>query len=171
LKTGHLLVSCNHTPFHSPDFCQFSLFATSAGAASVNNRRKDQTSHVTTWCCKALCPMITSKKWQYQYYPQTDASRRKTWKSEWVINPRNQRYYCCDRKSRAACVQSFAPWQQATIEITRRDHTIIACSHHAYIFLFFAHIPFVVESHNQRNVTGEVQHYLDRCVTPRNAKS
>jgi len=23
--------------------------------------------------------------------------------------------YCCDRKSRAACAQSFAPWQQATI--------------------------------------------------------
>ena len=26
--------------------------------------------------------------------------------------------YCCDRKSRAACVQSFALWQQATIAIT-----------------------------------------------------
>ena len=24
---------------------------------------------------------------------------------------------CCDRKSQAACAQSFAPWQQATIEI------------------------------------------------------
>jgi len=23
--------------------------------------------------------------------------------------------YWCDRKSRAACAQSFAPWQQATI--------------------------------------------------------
>ena len=32
-------------------------------------------------------------------------------------------YFCCDRKSRAACAQSFAPWQQATIEITRRDHS------------------------------------------------
>ena len=52
--------------------------------------------------------------------------------------------FCCDRKSRAACAQSFAPWQQATIEITRRDHSIIACSCHIHIFLFFAHIPFVV---------------------------
>jgi len=52
--------------------------------------------------------------------------------------------YCCDRKSRAPCAQSFAPWQQATIEITRRDHYIIACSRHIHIFLFFAHIPFVV---------------------------
>jgi len=33
------------------------------------------------------------------------------------------RFYYCDRKSRAACAQSFAPWQQATIEITRRDHS------------------------------------------------
>ena len=52
--------------------------------------------------------------------------------------------FCCDRKSRAACAQSFAPWQQATIEITRRDHSIIVCSGHIHIFLFFAHIPFVV---------------------------
>ena len=51
---------------------------------------------------------------------------------------------CCDRKSRAAYAQSFAPWQQATIEITRRDHSIIACSRHTHIFLFFAHIPVVV---------------------------
>jgi len=29
-------------------------------------------------------------------------------------------------KARAACAQSFALWQQATIEITRRDHSIIA---------------------------------------------
>jgi len=28
-------------------------------------------------------------------------------------------WYCCDRKFRAACAQSFAPWQQATKEIMR----------------------------------------------------
>ena len=33
---------------------------------------------------------------------------------------------------------------KATIEITRRDHSIIACLRHIDIFLFFAHIPFVV---------------------------
>jgi len=42
--------------------------------------------------------------------------------------------FCCDRKSLAACAQSFAPWQQATIEITRRDHSIIACSRHIYVW-------------------------------------
>jgi len=52
--------------------------------------------------------------------------------------------FCCDRKSRVAYAQSFAPWQQAIIEITRRDHSIIACSRHTRVFLFFAHIPFVM---------------------------
>jgi len=47
-------------------------------------------------------------------------------------------------KARGACAQSFAPWQQATIEFTPRDHSIIACSRHICILLFFAHIPFVV---------------------------
>jgi len=37
---------------------------------------------------------------------------------------------CCDRKARAAWAQSFALWQQATIEFTRRNHCIIACSRH-----------------------------------------
>ena len=40
--------------------------------------------------------------------------------------------FCCDRKSRAACAQSFTLWQQATIEITRCDHSIIACPRHLY---------------------------------------
>jgi len=42
--------------------------------------------------------------------------------------------FCCDRKSRAACAQSFAPWQQATIEITCHDHSIIAFSRHIYVW-------------------------------------
>jgi len=50
---------------------------------------------------------------------------------------------CCDRKAWAACVQSFALWQQATIQFTR-DHSIVACSRHIYVVLFFAHIPFMV---------------------------
>ena len=53
-------------------------------------------------------------------------------------------WWCCDQKSRVACAQSFALWQQATVEITRQDHSIIACSRHIYVFLFFAHIQFVV---------------------------
>ena len=36
---------------------------------------------------------------------------------------------CCDGKSRAAYAQSFALCQQATIEFTCHDHSIIACSY------------------------------------------
>ena len=52
--------------------------------------------------------------------------------------------FCCDRKVRAACAQSLALSQQATIEFTCRNHSIIACSHDIYMGLFFAHIPFVL---------------------------
>jgi len=57
---------------------------------------------------------------------------------------------------RAACAQSFAPWQQATIEITRRDHSIIACSRHIHNGVILHAHPIRGESHNQRNTTGEV---------------
>jgi len=43
-------------------------------------------------------------------------------------------WYCCDRKTRAACAQDFALWQQATIEFTWHDHSIIACSRHIYVW-------------------------------------
>ena len=42
--------------------------------------------------------------------------------------------FCCDRKFWAACAQSFALWQQATIKFTCHDHSIIACSHHIVIY-------------------------------------
>jgi len=41
--------------------------------------------------------------------------------------------FCSDRKARAASAQSCTLWKQATIEITRGDHSIIACSHHIYV--------------------------------------
>jgi len=70
---------------------------------------------------------------------------------------------CCDLKAQAAWAQSFALWQQVTIEFTCHDHSIIACLHHIYHMWFFAHIPFVVlcahpirrESHIQRNASGD----------------
>jgi len=64
--------------------------------------------------------------------------------------------YCCDRKSRAASAQSFTLWQQATIEMTRLDHSIIACSWHAYIGVILRAHAVRGESHIQRNATGEV---------------
>jgi len=64
--------------------------------------------------------------------------------------------FCCVRKSRVACAQSFAPWHQATIEIMPAISLTIACSH--YIsngVILYAH-PVRGESRNQRNATGEV---------------
>jgi len=77
--------------------------------------------------------------------------------------------YCCDRKSRAAYAQSFALWQQATIEFTCHDHSprtlvvtfngsqvnisrastprsLLYClfAPHICMVLFFTHNPFVV---------------------------
>jgi len=52
------------------------------------------------YCCDGIVATVTTQVWILVTAP-----------------------FCCDRKSRAACAQSFAPWQQATIEITRRDHS------------------------------------------------
>ena len=42
----------------------------------------------------------------------------------WSVDIKTQCYlHCCYRKSRAACAQSFALWQQATIEFTCHDHS------------------------------------------------
>ena len=46
--------------------------------------------------------------------------------------------------------------QQATTEITRRDHSIIACSRHIHNGVILHAHPVRGESHNQRNTTGEV---------------
>ena len=43
-------------------------------------------------------------------------------------------WYFCDRNYQAAYAQSFALWQQATIEFTCHDHSIIACSRHIYVW-------------------------------------
>jgi len=47
------------------------------------------------------------------------------------------------RSERAASAQKFTLWQQATIEVTRCDHSVISCSCLIWVLLF-AHIPFVV---------------------------
>jgi len=64
--------------------------------------------------------------------------------------------FCCDRKSRAACAQSFAPWQQATIEIMLAISLTIACSRYMYCGVILHAHPIRGASHNQRNPTREV---------------
>ena len=51
---------------------------------------------------------------------------------------------------------SFALWQQATIEFTRRDHSVIAFSRHAYMVLFFRAHSVRGEPRIQGNASGEV---------------
>jgi len=62
----------------------------------------------------------------------------------------------CDRKSRAACAQSFAPWQQALIEIMLAISPTFACSCYIYNGVILHAHPVRGESHNQCNTTGEV---------------
>jgi len=45
-----------------------------------------------------------------------------------VLSLVSEDWDCCDRKSRATCAQSFAPLQQATIEIMLAICLTIACS-------------------------------------------
>jgi len=60
-------------------------------------------------------------------------------------------------KARAACVQNL--WQQATIEFTRHDYSVVACSSHIYLVLFFAHIPFVVNRAFSTTPAEWLQHH------------
>jgi len=55
-----------------------------------------------------------------------------------------------------ACAQSFAPWQQATIESMLAISLTIACSRYVYNSVILHAHPVRGESHNQRNAAGEV---------------
>ena len=93
-------------------------------------------------------------------------------------------FYCCDRKARAAYAQSFALWQQATIEFTCHDHSsrtlllrsvvhivsigraskprsLFYClfAPHICVVLFFTHIPFVVNHTINATPPERLQHY------------
>ena len=72
--------------------------------------------------------------------------------------------FCCDRKARAAYTQSFTMWQQATIDITCRDHSVIACLHYLYMGLFLAHILFMVNcAFSAMPVERLQQHQIKYC--------
>jgi len=45
-----------------------------------------------------------------------------------------------------------------------RDHSIIACSRHIYMVLFFAHIPFLVNCAFNATPTERLQQYDDQCI-------
>ena len=70
----------------------------------------------------------------------------------WAYERQEVYFLCCDQKARAAGVQSSTLWQQATIEITQRDHFIIACLRHIYLCVALCSHPVRGASHFQRNV-------------------
>ena len=63
---------------------------------------------------------------------------------------------CCHRKSRAACAQSFALWQQATTEVMLAISLTIACSRYIYNGVILRAHPIRGESHSNRNTSREV---------------
>jgi len=93
--------------------------------------------------------------------------------------------FCCDRKSWAAYAQSFALWQQATIEFTCHDHsprTLVVMFNgsqvnigrastprslyycffapHICMVLFFMHIPSVVNHTINATPSERLQHNI-----------
>jgi len=61
-------------------------------------------------------------------------------------------------------VQSFAPWQQATIEIMLAISLTIASSLYIYNSVILHAHPVRGESHNQRNTTEEVATAVQRKI-------
>jgi len=59
-------------------------------------------------------------------------------------------------KTQAARAQNFTLWQQATIEIIRQDHSIIACSCHVYMGVALRLHSVHGESHIQPNANWKV---------------
>ena len=66
-------------------------------------------------------------------------------------------FYYCDRKSRAACAQSFALWQQATIEIMLAISLLLARATYIMVLLF-THILFVVNHTTNATPPERLQH-------------
>ena len=65
-------------------------------------------------------------------------------------------------KSRAACAQSIAQWQLATIEAMFAITITIDCSRYTYDGVILHAHPIRGESHNQHNTTGEVSTLPER---------
>ena len=83
---------------------------------------------------------------------------RKTYNQWWGRKVKAKKKYCCDRKSRVAYAQSFAPRQQATIEIMRRNlsYYCLLALHIQYNGVILRAHPVRGQSHIQRNANGEV---------------
>jgi len=101
---------------------------------------------------------------------QQNGAVTRMWRS-CQVQPSEKEPCCCDQKSRVASAQSFTLWQQATIEIMRCDHSIIACLRHTCMGVIFRAPPVRGESNIQCNGTREIVtvqphigHFLRRTI-------
>jgi len=62
-------------------------------------------------------PLGESGVWGSRFPPAVKARWRRVGTTRMQASKHGSYWKCCDRKSRAACAQSFATWQQATTEI------------------------------------------------------
>ena len=72
------------------------------------------------------------------------------------MRKRSRLYFlCCDQKLEWQNAKSFRMWQQVTIELTQRDHSVIACWRHIYLCVSLCAHPVRDESHFQCNTNWE----------------
>ena len=68
----------------------------------------------------------------------------------------SQHYFYAIGKPEQQVRKAFTLWQQATIEITCHDYSIIACSHHVYMGVVLCAHPVRGESHIKCNASGQI---------------
>ena len=113
--------------------------------------------HMTFHALLALLPcLLFTEPWNRYFMNALFADLSATPNRSYFLYEKEGEWLCCDRKSRAICAQSFAPWQQTTIKIMIAISLTVACSRYVFNGVILHAYPVRGESHNQRNTTGEV---------------
>ena len=100
---------------------------------------------------------ITSKELQKNHKMNCTYLLTESWRPNlWPCEATATRTWCCDWIALGASMQSFTLWQQATIEITCNDYSIVACSRHICVGVVLRTHTVCGESHIQRNAKREV---------------
>jgi len=134
---------------HAPWSLYYCLFAPHIYCCSLRTSRITQSTQRQRRGCNNAPPLYNEPHRSHILFVKVSHSTTFT---SWC-----QHHFVAIGKARAACAQSFAPWQQATIEIMHRNLSYYCLlAPRIYIFVLRTH-PVRGESHNQRNATGEVE--------------
>jgi len=117
------------------------------------------------WKSRQLSLLAVGWRWKSYSARNAFTIRQQDWFPLRIIKTSRTCCYCCDRKAWAACAQSFALWQQATIEFTCHDHSVVACSYYIHVGVVLLAHPVRGESRIQRNARGEVATVSTFCVS------